>query len=169
MWIALLTLFVGCDFSSDPNDYLKIKEVRTQLAFDIPSYSNFEEVKEFLNLRDDQVIVLEDNKILRTSYRPQFNVFTIKIENLSIEGYQGDLRLSFLNDRLQATWFYPEDVKNFLDLLNLDRTALESRQGVMKKPFTRMWIYKDFQDKTYVGWEDVRLTQQNMDWITRYS
>jgi len=169
-WVGLLAACIlGCEASSDPNVYLKVEEVRTKLALDLPSYSTFAEVKELLQLRDDQIEVLENSQSPQGARRPQFNIFTIKLENIEIAGYRGDLALSFFNDRLESTWFYPEDFEGFANSLDLDRSALESRQGVMKKPFTRMWIYTDFQQKPYIGWEDVRLSQQKMDWIDRYA
>ena len=165
----LAACILGCAVSSDPNDYLKVEEVRTKLALDFPSYSSFAEVKKLLQLRDDQVEALENSQSPQTSRRPPFNIYTIDVENLEIEGYQGKLRLSFFNDRLQSTWFYPENFEGLVNSLHFDRSVLESGQGVMKKPFTRIWIYTDFQQKPYIGWEDVRLSQQKMDWIDRYA
>lgn len=168
-WIALLpALLIGCEFS-DPHDYLKVEGVRTNLALDLPSYSTFSEVKGLLNLRDDQVEVLDDSHTPQTSRRPQFKIFTIKIENFEIAGYRGDFALSFFNDRLESTWFYPEDFEGFVNSLDLDRSALESRQGVMKKPFTRIGINTDFQKKSYIEWKDMRLNEQKMDWIDHYA
>ncbi len=169
-WMLLLAAcLLGCKVSSDPNDYLKVEEVRTKLAADLPSYSSFAEVKELLKLPDDQVDVLSDRKSRQTSRRPQFNTFRIKVKNLEIVGYKGDLVLTFFNDRLESTWFYPEEFEGFVNNNNLDRSTLESGEGIMKKPFTRMWINTDLQQKLYIGWEDVRLSQQTMEWIKRYA
>ncbi|VAW78253.1 hypothetical protein MNBD_GAMMA15-2141 [hydrothermal vent metagenome] len=167
---ALLGSIVGCWFAGDSNNYLEVESDRTELALGLLSYSNFSEIKAVLNLDNSKVIVLDEgNQSEDSSKRPPFNIHTIKVKDLEIDGYVGDLELSFFNDRLMYTRFYASDFEGYISNLQLGRTQLESRDGILIKPYTHVWIYTNHQNIRYIGWRDTRLSKQFNEWIKRYS
>lgn len=163
----LLICLCGCGSDYDAEAYRKLEDVRTELAAGLSSYINFEEAKKILNLRESDYVVLEDSQSKKSPDIPPFNIYTIKIPGGKVSGYTGDLVLSFFNGRLMETRFYPIRLSAFIHDLGLDVDTLSKSKDI--KPHTNVWLEKDFEDNTYIGWEDVRLKEQFNSWIKDYS
>lgn len=75
-------------------------------------------------------------------------------------GEDGTLRLEFLNDRLMAAWFFPDNPAAY---------AIPLQEVPQSDSATKLRRGKDHRGKDYLIWEDERLRQEFFDWIKKYS
>ncbi len=133
------------------------------------SYESIETVKQHCNSLGYDWIVIEDSKLSPGDKRPRFDIFVVEINGYKHLKATGILRLKFYNDRLSDTWFYPEKHEIYLntllqerniDLINVDEKTIGN---------LRIWKRKDYREKLYIGWLDIRLEQEEFEWIKKYS
>jgi len=167
--LCIVSLLCGCSSGLEFDEYLEVDEIQTPLGAGLLSYTAYDRVKTQLKLQDSDIVIIEDSKPKLPSHVPPFNILTIKIPDFEILGDRGDLVLSFFNDRLMETRFYPPSTSDFLNKSSIDVNRLGDRTKIVVKPYTNIWLYKDFEDKEYVGWADVRLIKQTSMWIKKYS
>jgi hypothetical protein len=117
---------------------------------------------------------VEDSRLASGDPRPRFDILQVSVPGHVHLGLRGELKLRFFNDRLSSAWFYPDDVRGYLDALagagvKVIEAAPDTEQKVAVAPYTNVWATRDFGDRLYVGWEDKRLSDQERRWIERYS
>lgn len=132
----------------------------------IESFSPINKVEVLKNASSMEV--LEDTKLPEGDKRPPFSIYSVSIPYRHFD-VAGNLHLSFLNNRLMNTWFYPSDQKADLNALkNNDIDLIIDNERKISK-YVRVWKYKNFNNKLYVAWEDIRLRKELNDWIRSYS
>jgi hypothetical protein len=114
-------------------------------------------------------VVLEDSGKGAKSSRPPFEIFTAEVHGYMHDGFKGDLRLMFFNNRLMSTWFYPDDPASYRRAVSTAVPALKDHESTKVLPFTVISIAKDYRGKQYFRWEDSRLQKEMSVWINRYS
>jgi len=167
--IALVLLIaVACLSGCRKEDHeTKIKPSR--LIGTLYSGQSLEAVERELHLGAGNWQVLEDRRSLPSDPRPPFRIYTISLKNFNEYGQNGDLVLSFFNDQLMTTMFYPVSIGSF-------RAAVEQHAGISFgstgateiAPSTRVWVGKDASGRSYIGWIDKKLQTVQDTWIQQY-
>ncbi len=142
----------------------------TTLIDSLYSYQSAQRVQRVLGVKRDTWEILQETHLLPGDKRPPHSTLSALVKNYSHLGYTGELVLDFYNDQLMETHFYPSDLEGY-------RKALEQKQrfrfdqdlGAKLGPTKRMWIGKDEKKRRYVGCRDLRLRQEEDDWIKKYS
>jgi hypothetical protein len=168
IFILLFIAFqLGC---GDNVTYTDVVDKPTLLIADIKSYQSIEYTKNQLVHGGYEWIVKEDSKSPQYDSRPPFDILTISIKKYNYLGFSGELVLNFFNNRLMSTWFYPDDISSFFKKLKIQLgTDMMSQSEITFGKYTKMWKDKDYQDRIYIGWHDIRLIEENNRWISRYS
>ena len=164
----LLCLTLACQDNNASVSFVKVEAERTRLINGIESYQSIEEFKCFLARDSFQWEESEDKPSPKG--RPPYNVHVIKLKRFSHLGFKGELVVTFFNNRLMATTFYPLDVVKYI-------TAVEKKEGfhlsgdknTKISPHTRVKVAVDYENRTYVDWSDSRLDQEMAIWIKKYS
>ncbi len=126
-------------------------------------------VQRELNLKSGDWDVLEDRRPLSSDKRPPFQILTISRPGFTRFGATGELVMTFYNDRLMTTLFYPMDLDGLRTALAREAGISFSRQGDTRiEPTTRVWIGKARDGRSYIGWIDLELERQQDEWIEKY-
>lgn len=135
----------------------------------IESYQTVNEFTTRLEQRSMAWNLAEDSPGPR-DHRPPFHIVVLEVPEYSHLGVRGRLKVSFLNDRLYATWFYPSDIEGYVRQLESQQGLnLGGRRDTTIRSHVRVWIWEDYNGETYVGWKDIRLGKEVSLWISRYS
>jgi hypothetical protein len=135
----------------------------------LASYQSLQTVERKLEWKPGDWQVLEDRRPLNSDQRPPFRMFTLVRKNWLQWRNAGDLQLTFYNDRLMIVRFYPQNLESFKGALSAEDSVAFSPQGDAHiDPSTRVWIGKDEEGKTYVGWIDKVLQGEMDDWLKKY-
>jgi hypothetical protein len=133
------------------------------------SYQSLQDVERKLEWKPGEWQVVEDRRPLNSDKRPPFRMFTLVRKNWLQWRNAGDLQLTFYNDRLMIVRFYPQNLNSFTSALSAEDSVAFSPQGDSRiEPSTRVWIGKDEEGKTYVGWIDKVLQGEMDDWLKKY-
>ncbi len=128
-----------------------------------------EKVQRELNLKSGDWNVLEDRRPLVSDQRPEFRMLTVSHQGLAKFGAVGELVMTFYNDRLMTTLFYPNDMEALRAGLAREAGVSFSAQGDARiEPSTRVWIGKARDGRSYVGWIELELQRQQDEWIDKY-
>ncbi|MBU1043188.1 MAG: hypothetical protein KJ915_02175 [Candidatus Omnitrophica bacterium] len=150
-----------------PISFIEIQSERTKLIDGIESYQSINEFKGFLKLSSLQWE--ENTNPLSPKGRPPFNITTITIKNYLHLDYSGELIVSFFNNRLTSTNFYPKDVVGYFEAISKEGVTFDSNQEAKLPPHTHVYLAVDHKGRKYVDWADVRLEKEVELWIKRYS
>jgi hypothetical protein len=161
-----LCLLVGCGAEAK-DAYTRVRSDRSPLIDGFSSYAPRAEVEGQLKRAGLPYSIGEENCLAPTDRRPTYEVAEIKVQKFTHLGHTGDLRLSFFNNRLSHTWFYPADPEAYL--LTLRSAGLQVSEQRTLKGNTVMWTYQAFDGRRCVGWADTRLDEEHSNWIWRYS
>lgn len=167
--VFVLVASAGCAGDHDADEYLNVETERSILAAGLKSYMSFKEVSDILELKPGQFVVLDDSKTDRSPRVPPFNIYTVMIPAVDFNGHNGKVILSFFNDRLMETRFYPPELNVFVRDMGWTIDAITAPKHITVAPFTNVWIDRDHDDLQYIGWIDVRLRKQFDAWIKTYS
>jgi hypothetical protein len=95
-------------------------------------------------------------------------LLVISKKNQQVEGQTGELELTFFNDRLMTAQFFPVDMA-------AARRAVETGQNISLaaleghiQPSTRVWVGKDENGRSYIGWIDKTLQAEQDAWVKQY-
>jgi hypothetical protein len=130
-----------------------------------PLYSNIcpDQARQTLNLPAERWIVTT-NSDYRGAQRTSMDV-----SNFVDCGVTGTLSVSFFNQRLTQTIFYPSDFDLYLKSLKRERKIsfgparrnLSLFWSIWLYPHTSVWIGKDYRGKDYVCWEDRKIADED--------
>lgn len=176
--VVLVSILCGmsvaaCDETTDyfsSTSFVDVASEHVKLINGLESYLSINETKRRLPSWD----VIEQSGLKPQDKRPPFNIYKVAVKNYSHLGISGELHVQFFNNRLLSTWFYPDALDKYMQLLK-DKEGLtfqKSRDGLKEAaipPYTRIWVQSDFKGQQYVGWEDTRLAREFNLWIKRYS
>ncbi len=137
-----------------------------------PLYSgkSLEAVERDLDLKPSELRIVEDRRPLTSDKRPPFRILIIGKAEYPMLGAAGkDLLLTFYNDRLMTVQFYPYNLEAFKGALAAkDSVSLSPVGDSFVAPSTRIWVGKDENGQTYVGFRDQALQAEYNDWIQKY-
>jgi len=160
--IALLVCFaVSCKKNE--------KEFKpSKLAPELFSGQSLQTVERKLNMMAGNFDVVVDRTPLPSDTRPPYRLLVISKKGQQVQGQAGELVLTFFNDRLMTTQFFPAD-------LAAGRAAIEAAQQVSLGsgeshilPSTRVWVGKDEDGRSYIGWIDKTLQAEQDAWVKQY-
>ena len=162
--IGLLLNFVaGCGSES----FTEVENVRAPLFPGYESYASREEVTAKLP-RDIEKNVVEEASLAKDNSKPPYRIYTLSLEPYKHLDQSGALFITFYNDRLLQTAFYPEKLDEYVAALKKSGMGVRFGQELVSG-HTTVWIGTDFDNKQYVGWADKRLREQQRRWLARYS
>jgi hypothetical protein len=169
--IALSAALLGAFYGCAPEDFHIPASQPSPLINDIPSMSSPRDVRERADLRDLEWRIVEGAD--RRS-NAKFAETVVIVSGYTANGLKGDLRLAFVNDRLLSTWFYPENVEDFLKALaesgvSFKPDAAGSKSFPMPDSNTVLRVGSDHTNRRYVAWEDEVFQSAVDSWISRNS
>ena len=140
----------------------------SKLAAGLFSGQSLQTAERKLDMMAGNFDIIEDRTPLPSDPRPPFRLLVISKKNARIEGQAGELVLTFFNDRLMTSQFYPSD-------LAAARAAVETGQQISLAggdshilPSTRVWVGKDEGGRGYIGWIDKSLQAEQDAWVKQY-
>jgi hypothetical protein len=158
----ILCLIAGCGSES----FTEIETTRSPLFPGFNSYAPRDEVMAKLP-REVEIKVVEETSLAKGNSTPPYRVYTISIAPYPHLGQPGKLLMTFYNDRLLQTAFYPQELDDYVKALRKSGVAVEFAKELAKGN-TVIWIGIDFDNNHYVGWADKRLREQQRRWLARY-
>ena len=166
-FVSLVSL--SCHGLESEGKYTSIKSPPAKLINDVESYQPIGVAEDYLQLDETSKKVIEDTGLAPGDNRPPFDIYSVSY-NFSHLGCDGELVLLYFNNRLQSTWFYSNDINEYLAHLKENGVPqIAEKDKFPISQYARMWWHKDFRDRPYVAWEDVRLSEEQAKWISRYS
>lgn len=140
----------------------------SKLAGELFSGQSLQTAERKLDMMAGNFDIIEDRTPLPSDTRPPYRLLVISKKNARIEGQSGELVLTFFNDRLMTSQFYPTD-------LAAARSAVEAGQKLSLgggdshiQPSTRVWVGKDQDGRGYIGWIDKTLQGEQDAWVKQY-
>ena len=118
------------------------------------SGQSLQTVQRKLDLSAGDWQVLQDERSLNTSGQKPSRLYVISKKPFVQYGDSGELMLTFYNDELVATQFYPSNLESFREQAQSD-DKIDLSAGENKiAPSTRVWVGKDDAGRSYIGWID---------------
>jgi hypothetical protein len=160
--IAVLFLAASCHRSGEK------KFEPSALASGLYSGQSLQAVERKLDMMAGSFDILEDRTPLPSDARPPYRLLVISRKNARAEGQAGELVLTFFNDRLMTSQFFPAEMASA-------RAAVEAGQRLSLadgeahiQPSTRVWVGKDEGGRSYIGWIDKTLQAEQDAWVKQY-
>jgi hypothetical protein len=147
--------------------FTEVESVRSPLFPGYDSYASVEEVTPKLPLQAEKKVV-EETSLAKDASKPSYRIYTLRIAPYTHLDQSGALFITFYNNRLLQTAFYPEKLDEYVAALKKSGTGVRFGQELVRG-HTTIWIGTDFDNKHYVGWADKRLREQQRRWLARYS
>lgn len=166
--LIILSLIILC--ASYTNSPVQAETVNksVKLLADFKSFQTIEGTNRYCNSLGFQWLVIEDSHLPEGDRRPRFDIFVVEIKGYAHLNQLGTLRLAFFNDRLSEIRFYPNSIKKYLEIL-IEKEKLDL---INKKEHlfnnVRVWLHEKWGNP-YIGWSDIRLEQEEFEWIKQYS
>jgi hypothetical protein len=140
----------------------------SKLAGELFSGQSLQTAERKLDMIAGNFDILVARNPLSSDTRPPYRLLVISKKNARTEGQTGELVLTFFNDRLMTSQFYPAD-------LGAARAAVEAGQKLSLaggeshiEPSTRVWMGKDEDGRSYIGWIDKTLQAEQDAWLKKY-
>jgi len=112
--------------------------------------------------------VLVDRTPLPSDTRPPYRLLVISKKNAQVNGQAGELVLTFFNDRLMTSQFYSDDMPAARAAVESgDKLSLAAGEAHIE-PSTRVWVGKDENGRSYIGWIDKTLQAEQDAWVKQY-
>jgi hypothetical protein len=164
-------VFIGCvSFllaACSSESFTEIESPRAPLFPGFQSYAPPEEVIARLPPELDKKII-EETSLAKDPSQPPYRIYILRIAPYMHLNQRGALVITFYNNRLLQTAFYPEKFDDYVPALK--SAGIEIRFGQeLVRGHTTIWIGTDFDNQQYVGWADKRLREQQRRWLARYS
>jgi hypothetical protein len=151
----------------ESEDFLKVESVRSPLMEDFESYASIQEVTAKLP-KDLEVKVVADTSLAKNNSQPPYKIHSISVSPYEHLKHLGTLQLTFYNDRLMQSAFYPEKFKSYVSAVEPTGWVLQLGAETGRGN-TVIWQGKDDDQYRFVGWADKRLRQQQQRWLVRYN
>lgn len=164
-----LAIVIGCAafVACTQETFTEVEQPRSALISEFVRYASREEVVSKVSSRF-QIQVVEDSSLPAGDRRPPFSIYTLSVAGFRYLDHDGELRMTFFNNRLQETWFYPNDPDAYFSALR-SHGVVPSEHSQLVMGRTAVWTGTDYRVKSYVAWQDTRLGEQSKRWISRYS
>ncbi len=112
--------------------------------------------------------VIEDRTPLPSDTRPAYRLLVISKKDARVDGQAGELVLTFFNDRLMTSQFYSADVAAARAAVEAGERFSLSGGDAHIQPSTRVWVGKDENGRSYIGWIDKALQGEQDAWLKQY-
>lgn len=166
--LLLLCPIIGCKDNYASVSFVKVESEGTKLINGIKSYQSIDKFKDFLYRSPLQWEESKDKPSPKG--RPPYNVHVITVKRFSHLGYAGELKVTFFNNRLISTTFYPIDAALYIEALEkLEKVTFNSNKEANLPSFTQVRVAVDYQKRTNIDWSDSRLDKEMELWIKKYS
>ena len=162
-YLILFASAIACGSES----FTEVEKNRSALLPGFESYASREEVTAKLPGEAERRVV-EAKSLVREDGTPPYSTYTISIAPFTHLDQPGRLLITFYNNRLLQTAFYPDKFDDYLSALRKSGVALQFAQELVHG-HTVVWIGVDLDKKDYVGWADKRLREQQRRWLARYN
>ena len=139
----------------------------SQLAGELFSGQSLETVERKLDMMAGNFDILVDRTPLPSDTRPPYRLLVISKKNARIEGQTGELVLTFFNDRLMTSQFYPSICPRRRPRWK-PSSNFRGRREAHIAPSTRVWVGKDENGRSYIGWIDKTLQAEQDAWVKQY-
>ena len=140
----------------------------SKLAPGLYSGQSLQAVERKLNMMAGNFDILMDRTPLPSDTRPPYRLLVISKKNQRVEGQNGELVLTFFNDRLMTTQFFAADLAAARASMETgQQIPLASGEGHIE-PSTRVWVGKDENGRSYIGWIDKTLQADQDAWVKQY-
>jgi hypothetical protein len=150
-WLLLLTLLavglagVGCRKDKGPKPTDLIPPLKSRMSVEAAMHK----------LKASQWTTIEDQHPVVVGGRYAWRSQVLSVGEREFYGQSGELRLTFFNDRLVSTQFYPRDLDSALAAVNAaDKTDVGKGGDALLSISTRVWQGRDNMDRDYIGWVD---------------
>ena len=147
--------------------FTEVEKNRSALLPGFESYASRGEVTAKLPSEAEKKVV-EAKSLTKDDETPPYSTYTISVSPFTHLDQPGRLLITFYNNRLLQTAFYPDKFDDYLGALRKSGVALQSAQ-VLVDGNTVIWIGVDFDKNDFVGWADKRLREQQRRWLARYN
>jgi hypothetical protein len=158
----ILACVAGCSSES----FTEIETPRAALFPGFESYVSREEVLAKLPSEMRQQVV-EETSLAKSSTVPPYRTYTVRLSPVKHLEQQGKMVVTFYNNRLLQTLFYPQNLDDYVKALRQSGVAVAFGQELVTG-HTVIWIGADFDNEHYVGWADKRLREQQRRWLAKY-
>lgn len=151
--------------------FVDVAQHRAKLIDGIESYWSIKDLENHLRKNSLAWQLEQGQQPGPNDWRPPFVVDTVTIKNYSHLGSSGELVVEFFNGRLIGVMFFPREADKYIaQLAKSEGVDLVQNQEITLSQYTRVWRAEaDREKRRYVGWEDVRLSDEMSTWIKRYS
>jgi hypothetical protein len=161
--IALLAAWLlGCGSES----FTEVEKARSPLFPGFESYASREEVMPKLP-PEVEIKVVEEISLSKGNSTPPYRVYVVSVSPFKHLEQPGKLVITFYNNRLLQTAFYPEKLDVYVRALQGSGVPVAFAHE-LAKDHTVIWIGRDFDNEEYVGWADKRLRGQQRRWLASY-
>ncbi len=114
--------------------------------------------------------VLEEKIIDENSQRPKFEFTKLRISGIKDGVHEGNLELSFFNNRLFKTDFYPSNYDAYIARLKKSEFPIIKCCDDRKQLGNlEVRISKNYLGIPYVSWEDIDISESYRHWIRNYA
>ena len=166
-WVFVAAIIcVGCRGESDRQE-ASSSDAQTPLFSGFMSRQKLSEVEARLRKEGAKVAVIEDGKADTPSskFRPPLSIQVLNVPKFTYLGFEGDLRLEFVDGELSATWFFPSAPVPFEAEMAKQWPSVASGKTVRLNDATELRANVDYRGKRYWAWEDANLRQKVERWI----
>jgi len=164
--VLTVALIFAALAACNSESYTEIEQARASLFPGFESYTSVKEVKSKLPA-EAEIKVVEETSLAKDSSKPPYRIYAISVSPYTHLKKPGKLALTFYNDRLLQTAFYPEKLDDYVQALRRAGMGLTFGQELVNGN-TVTWIGTDFDNEHYVGWADKRLREQQRRWLANY-
>ena len=159
----MLVLIASCGSES----FTEVESARAPLISGFESYATRAEVMAKIP-RELEIKIVDDTSLAKNNSQPLYKLYTISLSPCEHLKHRGKLQLTFYNNRLEQSLFYPEKLESYVEVF--DQSGLQLGLGrELARGNTVIWEGTDAYQKQYVGWADKRLRDQQRRWLARYN
>ena len=158
----ILVLVTSCGAES----FTEVESARAPLISGFESYASRAEVMAKLSAKME-IKIVDHTSLAKNDSQPPYKIYTISIRPFEHLKHRGRLHLTFYNNRLEQSLFYPENLDSYIGAL--DQSGLRLRLGQeLARGNSVIWKGSDPDHEEYIGWADKRLRGQQRRWLARY-
>lgn len=162
LFVLMLSLAVSCRRQEGP----KFKPSR--LAPELSSGESLEAVQRKLHMMAGTFDIVYDHTPLPSDTRPPYRLLILSAKGQKVAGQPGRLEMTFFNDRLMTMQFYADDLAAATHAVEAQQKLSLASGESRIEPNTRVWVGKDAEGHTYIGWIDKFLQAEQDAWIKQY-
>lgn len=162
---ALYILLKGVIFTPD-RSFTEIQSPVTRLMDPFDSFTSFEAVSKMLEEGKIEFKVV-DQGWNKEDKRPPFHFVTVRFKTEHL-GVSGGAVLTFFNNRLLETKFFPDEVSKYLSQLE-SKLGREFKKEAKIPPFTKITDSRDPEGRVHYIFVDERLEREVKLWLMHYS